>query len=1452
MRIRKIVWRIFKVVIVILLCFVVLFSIPYVQTKLAKSVVSYLNSNFKTNIQVEKVDLSFLSSATLKNVCILDHHKDTIIYVNKLSTSLLNVKKILNNKLKLGDVSLYEAKIYMKVYKGEDDDNMSIFIKKFDNGKPSDTLNPFRLTAKNIDFDHLTYKYINLNDRDSLKYSIKDGGGLIQDFSLVGSKVYMKTRGVYFKDKLGLDIKNLTTNFTYTDSKLEFKNTILTTVHRSKIQGDLLFSNRNKSFSSFLNKVSLNANITKSMISAIDLKNFYSDFSGSDKFNFSGKISGTLNELKIKSFKIVSKNGLKFQGDTKFINSFSLEKGFRFEGGFDELSVSYNLLNDLLPNIVTKTYKSNFEKLGYLSLSGFIDLTPKEMDAKLNIKTEIGDVSSSLHFNNYSDVDRVSYYGDISLLNFNLGEFIKEKSINKVSLKTFINGKGFVLRSLNSNLKGKIKKFTFKDYPYKNIDINGKVAEHKFDGLLKFNDDNLKMTFDGLADLSSKVNNFDFSADIKKFNLRDTNLFKRDSISEIQGKICINAKGNSIDDIIGETVFENFKYKNHKKEYDFDKFEIFSEVKDSIRTININSEEIIQGKLKGKFLFKELLPITKNALWSTYTNYEPEKVLDNQYIDFDFKIYNQIVDIFFTEITIEKNAKIKGKINAINNSVKIVADTPKIKAYDIEIDSLEFRIDNKNILYSSYLEAQKVKHKYYQISKLNLLNRIKSDTLYFKSVFKGGKKETEDYTLDFFYTFNSEKKSILGIQNSIFNINGKDWLINPNKDDNNKIAYNSKTNAIEIYPFLLTSNNQKVKFEGVFNDSIQQGNIKLKDINLLNIFPKESNFKLDGILNADLNYSDTDLKGGIKVTDFMINNISQGTLLANITNLNSLKKYKVDLSVRDYEYDNIKALGTIDLSKKSPYLDMLFKFNKYELDGFTKLGNDVISNIRGLVSGEFLAKGRLTNPDFKGQLNFEKTGLSFPYLNIDFDIAENSKVYLKNQSFIFDNTILKDTKHKTKGTLLGEIYHKDFSDWHLDLAINSNNLLVLDTKESDKEAYYGTAFLNGGAKIKGDVKNLLIKVDGKTEQNTKFVIPLSDVTMVDNYDLIKFKKPNQKEVTKAKKFQSFSGLNLLMNLEITKQAVAEVVIDKVNKSDLKGRGNGNLSIQINTNGGFKMFGDLLIDNGIYNFRYAGIPKKFEVQKGGTISWNGDPFKAELDIVAIYKARANPSKLLDDIVSYRKIPVNLYTRITGELFDSKQEFDIKIPNADSSVSSELEFRFENDKNSKMLNFASLLLGNTFYNNEVKGISSNIVTSTASDVLSNVFSDFINSEDSKLKLNVGYTQGDKTKVEDLKYDDQFDFSIQGQISDRVLFNGKLGVPVGASNIQSTVVGEARLEVLLNKSGSLRWNIFNKPNDIQYSLEEQGYTQGTGFSYQVGFDNFSQLLRKIGLKKSKKNKN
>ena len=97
------------------------------------------------------------------------------------------------------------------------------------------------------------------------------------------------------------------------------------------------------------------------------------------------------------------------------------------------------------------------------------------------------------------------------------------------------------------------------------------------------------------------------------------------------------------------------------------------------------------------------------------------------------------------------------------------------------------------------------------------------------------------------------------------------------------------------------------------------------------------------------------------------------------------------------------------------------------------------------------------------------------------------------------------------------------------------------------------------------------------------------------------------------------------------------------------------------------------------------------------------------------------------------------------------------------------------------------------------------------------------------------------------DQLDLSFSSTIGQRVVVNGKVGVPVG-SNTQTNIVGEVEVELPLNQEGTLNAKAYTKQNDIEYDVTDaEGYTHGIGLSWRVDFDNSKELVDKI-FKKSK----
>ena len=199
---------------------------------------------------------------------------------------------------------------------------------------------------------------------------------------------------------------------------------------------------------------------------------------------------------------------------------------------------------------------------------------------------------------------------------------------------------------------------------------------------------------------------------------------------------------------------------------------------------------------------------------------------------------------------------------------------------------------------------------------------------------------------------------------------------------------------------------------------------------------------------------------------------------------------------------------------------------------------------------------------------------------------------------------------------------------------------------------------------------------------------------------------------KTNSLKDIKGLELDFELDVNNNAIVEIVIDKESGSYLSGRGAGNLLMEVNTKGKFNMWGDFIIDNGIYNFKNLGlIDKKFNLKPGGSIVWDGNPLEAQMSLEAVYDVPggANPALLLDNPNFNKNIPTEVLIRLQGNLLKPDDPiFEIDFPNTSGTVASEINYRLSDPQRSQMQ--ALSLLSQGIFINEVsvsmQGITNNL--------------------------------------------------------------------------------------------------------------------------------------------------
>lgn len=280
-----------------------------------------------------------------------------------------------------------------------------------------------------------------------------------------------------------------------------------------------------------------------------------------------------------------------------------------------------------------------------------------------------------------------------------------------------------------------------------------------------------------------------------------------------------------------------------------------------------------------------------------------------------------------------------------------------------------------------------------------------------------------------------------------------------------------------------------------------------------------------------------------------------------------------------------------------------------------------------------------------------------------------------------------------------------------------------------------------------------------------------------------------------------------------------------------------------------MVGDYVISEGDYLFTLGNIlNKRFTVEDGGTITWNGDIDAAILNIRAIYRAKASLSAIFNEDLFpelKERLPVECVLNLSGKLLNPAVKFEILLPTADDRTREYLRTAIDTEEElSKQ--FLYLLVMNSFYpdptlfnassastQTEMLGAQSVGVTTTT-EMLSNQFSNWLSQISNDFDIGFNYRPGN------LITNQEVEVALSTQLlNDKVTLNGNVDVGGKQSNTKySNISGEFTIELKL--TDMLRLKAFNRSNNNLF-YKSNPYTQGVGIFYRRDFDTLKDLFIK-----------
>lgn len=422
-------------------------------------------------------------------------------------------------------------------------------------------------------------------------------------------------------------------------------------------------------------------------------------------------------------------------------------------------------------------------------------------------------------------------------------------------------------------------------------------------------------------------------------------------------------------------------------------------------------------------------------------------------------------------------------------------------------------------------------------------------------------------------------------------------------------------------------------------------------------------------------------------------------------------------------------------------------------------------------------------------------------------------------------------------------------------------MLCYDTNAKINPDWYGTFYGNGNAVVRGWPGAVSVSVDMTAVGASNFTFVLNDTQAAEDYRFLTFtdKRKEAREALKAdsvpavlaafrKKAESANNSPSKFMIDIrgtvTPSTLMTLVMDPVAGDKITTRGNGNIQVDYDSESDeMQMFGKYTLEEGNYNFSLQDlILRDFKIRRGSSISFNGDPFNAMLDITASYRVNTNLSDLdksfsTDKDLARTNVPVDAMLMVDGEMQHPDITFDIELPTLTQDVERKVKSIIStDDMMSRQIIY--LLALNKFYTPEYMGTSGSgsELAAVASSTLSSQLSNMLGQLTDKFTLAPSF-RSDKGDFSDI----EVDLALSSRLlNNRLLLNGNFGYR-DRSTSQTTFVGDFDLEYILSNNGNLRLKAYNHFNDQNYYLRQALTTQGLGIIYRKDFDNPFTFLRK-----------
>ena len=1433
-----------------------------------------LSDLLNTRVTIGRINIGLLNRIIIDDVLLDDQDEQEMLKVTRLSAKF-DIMPFFKGKISISSVQLFGFNINLQKKTPDSPPNFKFVLDAFasnDTVKKNNSLD-LRINSILIRRGRMAYHVLSEEETPG-KFNAKHIHlqNIIANISLKAlskDSINLGIKRLSLDEKVsGFSLKKMSLKLVANSRQTSIDNFAIELPETSlKLDTIHLIYDSLKAFDRFTEQVRFSFRTLPSQITLKDISPFLPALSHfKEPISLDMEVKGTVNQLTCSHLEITADNRqFRLKGDVALQDLSHPQDAYVF-GTLSELTATTRGVGFLVRNL-SHDYNGVppvLERLGNVSFRGEVSGYFTDIVTYGQLHTDLGGVNMDLKLSSDKSKGLFAYSGAVKTTDYKLGKLLANEQLGEITFNLDVHGRHVTDRLPVVELKGLIASVDYSRYRYENITLDGEYKQGGFNGKVALDDPNGSIYLNGDVNVSSRIPTFNFQAIINKLRPHDLNLTSKYPDTEFSLKLRANFTGGSVDEMIGEINVDSLEFMSPEKQYFMNNMNIRASKQNNENQLRLTSE-FLTASVEGKFQYHTLPASILNIMRKYVPSLilPPKKPIEtHNNFQFDIHIYNTDIlsTIFDIPLTVYTHSTLKGYFNDPLQRLRVEGYFPRLQYKNNFIESGMILCENPSDHIRARVRLTNLKKK--GAVNLSLDAQAKDDNI--STTLNWGNSAAVTYSGQLaavakFLRTEGEKpllKAMVEVKPTDIILNDTLWQIHPSQ-----VVVDS--GKVDVNNFYFSHQDRYVRINGRLSDNPQDSvKVDLKDINMGYVFDIASisddvNFEGDATGTA---YASGVFKKPVMNTRLFIKNFSLNQGRLGDLNIygewdNENRGIRLDASIKDISTTPSRVTGIIHPLKPESGLDLNIEANELNLKFLEHYMKSIANDIKGRATGKVHFYGKFKGLNLDGAVMTDAS-MNFDILNTHFAIKDT--ILLAPSGLTFNNIHISDMEGHS-GRMNGYLHFQHFKNLNYRFEIQANNMLVMNTKESTDMPFYGTVYGTGNALLTGNaIQGLDVNVAMTTNRNSiftyingsvasatsnqfiKFVDKTPRRTIQDSIQIISYYEQLQQKRQEAEEEQK-TDIRLNILVDATPDATMKIIMDPVAGDYISGKGTGNIRTEFYNKGDVKMFGSYQINQGVYKFSLQEVIRKdFVIKNGSTITFNGAPLDANLDIQASYTVNsASLNDLIPEesssIIQQPNVKVNCIMNLSGILVRPTIKLGIELPNERDEVQTLVRDYISTEEQMNMQILYLLGIGK-FYtedarNNQNSNVMSSVLSSTLSGQLNNALSQVF--ETNNWNIGTNLSTGDKGWT-----DMEVEGILSGQLlNNRLLINGNFGYrdnPMANTNF----VGDFEAEWLINRSGDIRLKAYNETND-RYYTKTNLTTQGVGIMYKKDFNKWSDLF-------------